>query len=65
MEIGNRFTTDELPPTIENIHHEPSAQAQEGHLSQEGHPSQEGLSAWFLEYFGKLNATVEQIEKRQ
>ena len=30
-----------------------------------GHPSQEGLSAWFLEYFGKLNATVEQIEKRQ
>ena len=59
MEIESRFVTEELPPHTEDIHQEPSSQ---GHQLQEGHPLQEGTSS---QYFGKLNATMEQIEKRQ
>ena len=37
----------------------------EGHPSQEGTSSQGGPHTWFLEYFGKLNETMEKIEQRQ
>ena len=74
MEIKGHFVTKEIPPHIEETHEEPSAQAhplQEGHPLQEEHPSQEGPSSqkgpptWFLEYFGKLNTTMEWIEQCQ
>ena len=35
---------------------------QEGHPSQERSSLQEGPLAWFLEYFGKLNATMERMK---
>ena len=38
---------------------------QEGHPLQEGPSSQEGSLAWFLEYFGKLNATMERMDQCQ
>ena len=44
---------------------------QEEHPMQEEYPSQESPSsqgrplAWFLEYFGKINATMERIEQCQ
>ena len=65
MEIEGQFITEELPLHIEETHEDPSAQAhqlQEGHLMQEGPSSQEGPPAWFLEYFEKLYATMQQIE---
>ena len=68
MEIEGQFVTEELSPHIEETHEEPSSQAhqlQEGHSMQERHPSQERPLAWFLEYFEKLNATMERIEQHQ
>ena len=35
-----------------------------GHPSQEGTSSQKGAPAWFLEYFEKMNATMERLEER-
>ncbi|GFZ08916.1 hypothetical protein Acr_20g0007240 [Actinidia rufa] len=62
MEIKCQFVTEELPPHIEETHEEPSAQA---HQLQEGHLIQEGPPAWFFEYFGKLNATMERMKQGQ
>ena len=56
---------------VKDISTDPSAQPQEGHQhqasnpSQEGQPLQEGPLAWFLEYFGHLNAVMEQIVQRK
>ena len=36
-----------------------------GQPSHEGTSSQGGPSAWFLEYFGKLNESMMRIEQRQ
>ena len=74
MKIEGHFVIEELASHIEEIHEEPSTQdhqLQEGHPLQEEHPSQQGPSsqkwppAWFLEYFEKLNATMERTEQCQ
>ena len=73
MEVEGHF---ENPPSqIEETHEEPNTQVfqlqlQEWEIMQGDHPMQEGPSsqeeplAWFLEYFGKLHATMERMEQR-
>ena len=64
------------PPQIVETNEEPSTQVLQLQLQEEntmhgkvsmheGTSSQEGPTAWFLEYFGKLNALMERMEQHQ